>query len=146
MSLTFSTKKSSVLSVILAVRSQLECAPKARNRRATDAGPLRHLSRAPVRRAGGYRLECGADNLLDFFITQLAVHVRAGSVAQAVDPHFHKPIPPLAHGVLDDAHFPGDGHVVLPVGASQHDACSLRQSLRNRPSANVALQLLTLFR
>lgn len=82
------------------VRLQAKRAPHATDRHMTEAGRLRHLARAPVRRAARRRLQRAHNHLLDLRVGDLARRAGTRFVEQARHTIGDEPRPPLTHGGL----------------------------------------------
>ena len=134
------------LNVSRPVRLQAKGAPHATDGHVAEAGRLRHLARAPVRRAARRRFQCAHDHLLDLRIGDLARRAGTRFVEQPGHAIGHEPRPPFAHGRRRHPQAARDRRVVAPLGARQHQARPSRQRRSRTRSMRQRIQFSSFLR
>ena len=128
------------------MRLETKGAPHATDGHMTEAGGLRHLARTPVRRAAGRRLQRAHNHGLNLRIVDLAGRPGPRFVEQSGHAIGHKPRPPLTHRRLRHPQASGNGRVVAPLGAGQHQARSSGQHRGRSRSMGERFQFLSFLR
>ena len=128
------------------MRLQAKGAPHATDRHMTEAGRLRHLARAPVRRAARRRFQRADNHRLDLRVGDLARRAGTRFVEQARHAIGHEPRAPLTHRRLRHPQASSDRRVVAALGARQHEARASRQGGRRSRSMGQRFQFLSFLR
>src|SRR5262245_13211812 len=126
------------------MRLKAEGAPDATDRRVAEPRMLRHVTRAPVRRALGFGFESIDDDALDLGVGDLPWSAGARLVMHALKSELRKARAPASHRIAVELHFGGDGGALAALGTTQHDAGSQRERLRRLTASRIALENLAL--
>jgi len=97
-------------------------APNPADGRLAQTQLLRHQARTPMRGCGGLGLERQLDDLVDFFIADLARSSRTGFIPKGIYSALTEPPPPIADRSVGGSQGGGHRSILLAGGTLENNA------------------------